>query len=222
MLLFTATAGFSKTIKVDKTRLISLIGRVDDTTVTAAGSLLKLVDKSTDDIWIHLNSPGGYVDSGLLFIDAMNIARNRGVDINCVSTRLAASMAFNIMAYCDTVYTLPHTQLLFHPARIVSSRGLTASDLNYYGSQLSDLESKMQPVLRDMMGMDYDKFMVHYERETMWNAVDLLDASSHRWITIVDDVLGISDLHKVERQQYMFMQVDEPRLIIIMRGGIQW
>lgn len=184
---------------VNPSRLVSVIGIVDDSILLKAGELITLAEKSKEPIYIHLNSPGGMVSPGLIFMDAMALVRERGVQLVCVSTALAASMAFNVMIECDERYALPNTQLLFHPVRVGGQ--FAADELAYYLDEVLAIEEYMKPQLIEMMGIDEEAFEYHYQHETFWSARRLQLYTSRGWLTVVTNIEGIpaAQLHTIDQ-----------------------
>lgn len=198
-LLFATNLFANTVLKVNPKRLVKVIGTIDFSILTQAKELRQMAIKSKKPVFVFLNSPGGIVNAGEVFIDAVVAARSRGTPVVCVSATLAASMAFNILPFCSARYALPNTQLLFHPARIISRYGFTYKQLRYFQGELEDIESKFQPILQNMMGIDDDEFSMHYYAETLWEAHRLLHKSGTKWLRIVNDIRGIKDIHTIRK-----------------------
>src|SRR5512140_1323946 len=74
-----------------KRREIFLWGEINDETAELIVKRILFFDgKSSDDIILYINSPGGVISSGLAIYDAMQFAKS---DIRCVVMGQAASMA---------------------------------------------------------------------------------------------------------------------------------
>ena len=81
-----------------KDRIIFLSGPIDDNmanTIIAQLLFLEAEDKDKD-IYIYINSPGGYIHSGLAILDTMNYIKP---EIHTICVGIAASMASIILAY---------------------------------------------------------------------------------------------------------------------------
>jgi len=154
----------------------------------------------TKEITMVINSPGGEVMSGLHLINVMQMAKSRGTKFRCVSTFLAASMAMQIFAACDSRYALNGTYLLFHPVRVSFGGGLfggtttltprLAKDLYI---DLERLEKILVSDLRTWLPMKASTFFHHYHAETFWLAKEL-DREVPNWLTVVDDIVGVKTL----------------------------
>jgi len=81
-----------------KDRIIFLSGGInDDMANTIIAQLLFLeAEDSEKDIYIYINSPGGYIHSGMAILDTMNFIKP---EIHTICVGMAASMASIILAY---------------------------------------------------------------------------------------------------------------------------
>jgi ATP-dependent Clp protease protease subunit len=98
-----------------KERIIFLGTGIDDTVANlVVAQLLYLESEDPDkDIMLYINSPGGYIHSGLAIYDTMQYVRPQ-VQTICVG--LAASAAAIILAggAKGKRFTLPHTRIMIH------------------------------------------------------------------------------------------------------------
>jgi ATP-dependent protease ClpP protease subunit len=188
-------------LTVDPERLVEIIDVVDGSIIGEAQKLDRLSRESKEPIYVLLNSPGGMTVPGFTFADALTAVRKRGVKVVCFSGVLAASMAFNLFAYCDERYALAHTKLLFHPVRLTARGGLTVAEMLLHAETMALFERRNQTELMKMMGVPADWFARHYHGETLWEAVDLAEASGNDWLTIVDDIEGAKNLWMIQRPQ---------------------
>lgn len=201
-MLLTAEA-YSKSVTLNKERTVEVIGVVDTEIINQASKLLELVPESEGTrkpVWLLVNSPGGMVDPGLIFINAMEIAKKRGYKLKCAVGVLAASMAFQILAHCNKIYSLPNAKLLFHPVRIGGT--FTKEQLEYYLNSIKDIEDKMNTRLLRYFKFNEEMFYYNYHYETMWEANRL--AEETRKIIIVDDIKGTKKLFKYQRPRFFF------------------
>lgn len=142
-----------------------------------------------------VNSPGGEIYSGLHLVNAMNMAKQRGIKFRCVSTFLAASMAYQIFSACDTRIALKGTLLLWHPPRVSVGGGvaLTPRLATELADDLRRIEKILITDLQRWMRIPRTTFFKHYHAETLWVASEL-STQLPGWIEIVDDVVGIRSL----------------------------
>lgn len=168
------------------------------------GNILRRVDKLVkessehplDELQLVINSPGGNVTPGMVFIDALELLKIRGTKITCFVPLLAASMAFQILAHCDTRYALPGALLLWHPVRVmVFMAALAPADTSALDEELQRIEKRLlEDLYPKMGGLDKQLFLHHYKAETLHVAPELNEMIGSEWITIVDDMPGLSRL----------------------------
>jgi ATP-dependent Clp protease protease subunit len=107
----------SKTIvkqSVNKTRVLYLNGEVTAGTVQSLiRSIKELNEKSSEDIYLLLDSPGGSVLDGAQLNSEIEASK---AHINTVCTRLCASMAAMIHGHGYKRYALDRAILMYHPA----------------------------------------------------------------------------------------------------------
>jgi len=176
----------AETVAVNPERTIRIDGFIRD--LQPQASALEDLVVTPEPVYLVINSPGGSVYGGLLFINAMLTARERGITVVCVVPNAAASMAFNILTFCDERYTLRYTLLLFHP--ITSDGAETAVEHQYIADAIRSVEQLMLRQLLMTMGMQPEQFLYHYKWGTLWTAEELAAVTSG-FITIVDDIQGI-------------------------------
>lgn len=189
------------TLDMDKDRLVKIVGAVDGSILPKATELLKLSEKSTAPIYILINSPGGSVRTGNVFIDAMHIAKARGAEIRCVSPVYAASMAFTILMNCSKRYALANTSLLFHPVRVVLGQTpITAPLALELARDLDVYDTKLKAELLENLGIEEAIMIKAYYEEKWWDARELQTAVKPGWITIVDNITGTTDVFEVSSE----------------------
>lgn len=125
------------------------------------------------DIYLIINSPGGSVTAGTFILSAMEYAHAKGRRFVCVVPGLAASMAFQIFAYCDDRYAFPNAYLLWHPVRAGADRPLTPVDARRLSRDLDRIEATLVEDLRLRMKLDDETFYEHYYAETLFRATEL-------------------------------------------------
>lgn len=177
-------------LKVDSTRLINILGEVDYNILEKANELAEL-SKTPEPIYLLINSPGGSVAAGHVFIDSMRLAQKKGINIKCISTIYNASMAFSIFASCTERYALPNTSLLFHPVSTALSGRFGERRLTTIADELGKLDKDLQDFLIGSLGISKKLVMDTYYAEKWWTAVELNAVAKKGWMTIVDGLSGI-------------------------------
>lgn len=158
-----------------------------------------------DTVDLVINSPGGSVTTGLLFISIMDDARSRGVTINCFVPQVAASMAFQILLHCDTRTVLSKSFLLWHRARVFTGEGTPmtapmARDLSYSLQRLDNLIFKE---VKRYIDMPEHALRYHFEQETL-HVGEQVASESGNTFTAVDSVEGLYEAlnnNKLPRSQ---------------------
>lgn len=204
----TSCGAYAETVTVDNKRLVEVIGVVDSGIISEATRMLSMAaptTKNKKDIWLLVNSPGGMVDPGLVFINSMEIARKRGYKLRCTVGVLAASMAFQILSHCDSIYALPNSKLLFHPVRIQGT--FTKDQLAYYLDSIISIEQDMNKQLLDYFKFDKTLFNYHYQMETLWESYQLAEHTDK--ITIVEDIQGTDKLFTYQKPRGFFFQINQ-------------
>ena len=115
-------------------RIIFLGSEVRDQNANAicAQMLLLSAEDPETDIFLHINSPGGSVDSGMAIYDTMNYIPN---DVATVGMGLAASMGQFLLCAgaAGKRYALPHARIMMHQPS--GGMGGSASDIKIQAQQ---------------------------------------------------------------------------------------
>ncbi len=122
------------------------------------------------EIQLVINSPGGDIETGYLFMDMMRAIQARGTHIECFVPRMAASIAYIILMNCDSRYVLNNSRLLWHHSRIPAiSEELGAIELYTLALELDAIDQKMYKELCEHMEVDMssDTILYHFNHETL-------------------------------------------------------
>lgn len=192
LVLLLAGDSFAGEFQVqDPKRVVKLVGQVDGASFAIARDIEKM-SRTSGNIDMLINSPGGSVYVGMAIVEAMRAAKSRGVVFRCAVGVMAASMGFIILNECNERYAFSNARLLFHPVSL-SVRGSRVQellvDLNH-----TDLEEKaIMKNLQESMGLDWKTFHRNYFAETFWQAAIFRDTVADGWITIVAQIEGFGD-----------------------------
>lgn len=170
----------------DSSKTIVIQGPIVNNVVGLADDLVKMSSEA-DTVDILINSPGGSVFAGFIFINAMEVVRARGTKIRCLVTSMAASMAFQILAHCTDRYALPKALLLWHPVRISGTLTLTPQLAQSITANLVRVETKLVNDLRKFLILDDATFYQHYLAETLFTAEEVAALDSN-FVKITSDV----------------------------------
>lgn len=200
----TAVARSAPEVNPDRTVIVS--GAI------LQGNILALVQPmyamaavSTDPISILLDSPGGEVLSGQLFINEVESLKARGISIRCYVPGMAASMAFQILVHCSERYTLDRSFLLWHPVRASFGGGgaLTAEEAAVISRDLAKLDHLTLRELDRTLGMSPQDIRYHFRYETL-HVGENLAAIAPQFIETFSSIPGLLEaLHnpKVPRMK---------------------
>jgi ATP-dependent protease ClpP protease subunit len=187
--MFTTTA-FAGTFKVNNKRRIDVVGEVGRNVIPLANQIDAMAKIGSDPIDLVINSPGGSVVSGLVFLSAMKVAQSRGVKFRCVTTLMSASMAFFFLANCDERYAFENAYLLWHPISMTYGDGQRSDTLIHDGKWMDGIEALMIREILPALDIPFGLYMYHRNHETLWTA-KLLEQTAPKFLVLVDDVIGL-------------------------------
>ena len=200
MLLFSCQ-GRAQSLDTKRTVVIN--------TVISRGNVLKLsndIDKmvtaSKAPIHIVINSPGGDVITGFMFINYMESIKAKGVEFHCYVPGIAASMAFQILIHCDKRYALSKAFLLWHGVRVQLGGGMftsgvivTAKSAISLANDLMALDSVIIKELLESLSIEQSLVMYHFDNETLHVASNLAQLAPN-FITTKDTITGLLETLK--------------------------
>lgn len=159
--------------KLFKSRQIQLTGPVDDKLARAVVSALLALEADDAEVSITLivNSPGGSVTAGFAIYDIMRFIQPR---VRVVCAGLAASIATVILLGADKAdrLSLPNTRLLIHQPMIPSTVYGPASDLEITANELLKTRERINKLLADETGQDYNQIQRDTQRDYWLTAED--------------------------------------------------
>jgi ATP-dependent Clp protease, protease subunit len=136
-------------------RIIFLGSEVRDQNANAicAQLLLLSAEDPEADIFLHINSPGGSVDSGMAIYDTMNYIPN---DVATVGMGLAASMGqFLLCAGAKGKrYALPHARIMMHQPS--GGMGGSASDIKIQAQQSLHIKAVLFQLISQHTGQELE------------------------------------------------------------------
>lgn len=219
--LFSSLACAKSFTVTDYNRHIELIGVVSDNALEIASKINDLSLASNKPITMLINSPGGAVGPGMIMVDSMEQAKARGVKFKCLSTVLAASMAYITLAHCDERFVFKNTLLLWHEIA-VSVRSAKVRQLYATLPPLLELQDRVDSELKAFMQVSDEFYQRHSKAETMWSAQELKDNLNNDFITVIDTAnIKTKNLFKYMTEDFFFMSPgfeSIQRIIDRMRG----
>ena len=150
-------------------RIVFLGSEVRDQNANAicAQLLLLSAEDPEADIFLHINSPGGSVDSGMAIYDTMNYIPN---DVATVAMGLAASMGqFLLCAGTHGKrYSLPHARIMMHQPS--GGMGGSASDIRIQAEQSLHIKRVMQELIAEHTGQELEQIERDSDRDRWFTA----------------------------------------------------
>ncbi len=165
-----------------KDRIIFIGTPIDDyvASLVIAQILFLANEKKNQDINVYINSPGGYVHSGLAILDTMRFVPCN-VSTYCIG--MAASMAAVLLSSGTKGkrYALPNARVMLHqPAG--GAEG-TAADIKIHAEEILKLRTRLNQILADNTGQP----IATIERDT--DRDFFMSADEAQKYGIVDEVL---------------------------------
>ena len=155
-------------------RIIFLGSEVVDKNANAicAQMLLLNAEDPDADIYLHINSPGGVVDSGMAIYDTMQYISN---DVATVAMGLAASMGqFLLCAGAPGKrFALPHARIMMHQP--TGGLGGTASDIKIQAEQSLHIKNTMFRLISQHTGQNVDQITTDADRDRWFTAEQALE-----------------------------------------------
>ncbi|MCK4410096.1 MAG: ATP-dependent Clp protease proteolytic subunit, partial [Candidatus Eisenbacteria sp.] len=119
------------------------------------------------DIFLYINSPGGYVASGLAIYDTIQYIR---ADVHTICMGQAASMAAVLL--CAGAKgkrsALPHARVMIHQP-MGTSEG-QASDIEIYAKEIVKLRERLVKIMASHTGQDEEKIRTDSDRNFFMSA----------------------------------------------------
>ncbi len=152
-----------------KDRIIFIGEEITDhlASVVVAQLLFLEAEDPDKDICIYINSPGGSVTAGFAIYDTMQYIKP---DVSTICVGLAASMgAFLLSAGAKGKrYALPNAEVMIHqPLGGVQGQ---ASDIKIHADWIIKTREKLNTILSENTGKDYDTIARDTERDNFMSA----------------------------------------------------
>lgn len=150
-------------------RIVFLADEVNDTTaslVVAQMLYLESVDPDKD-IHFYINSPGGSISAGMAIFDTMNYIK---CDVSTICIGMAASMGAFLLAAGTKGkrYALPNSEIMIHQP-LGGMQG-QASDIKIHADHILRIRDKMNRILAERTGQDFETIVRDTERDNFMTA----------------------------------------------------
>ncbi len=196
--LYANDSKLSKQVSINTKRLVIMNGVVGGSTVLPASQKINsLLREGNAPIYMYINSPGGSVLAGYYLINQMEKAQGLGVKFICVVDNMAASMAFQLLAHCDSRYAMKSSILLWHPVRVAIFMALITPQIaQSITNDLKYIEALMVPKLLKELNIDEKTFYQHYNAETLQYASEV-NKSAPGFLNVVDTISNLVEMQQI-------------------------
>lgn len=144
-----------KFVHLTNDNFVSLHGPI--TSQSIAELIMNLLDKTSDERYIYLNTNGGSVDAGMHLINVIKDLQNNNIKINCIADT-AISMGFVIFQSCTNRYVLSYSTLMQHQMSL-NEVGGKLLEINSYMSHINKIEdtvNKMQATRINITQIEFE------------------------------------------------------------------
>lgn len=166
-----------------KENVIFLVGQVEDhmANLIVAQMLFLEAENPEKDIFLYINSPGGSVTAGMAIYDTMNFIKP---DVSTVCVGQAASMGAFLLSggAKGKRYCLPNARVMIHQP-LGGFQG-QASDFEIHAKEILSIKEKMNRLMAEHTGQDYEKVAHDTDRDNFLSATDAVEYG------LIDQVLA--------------------------------
>ncbi len=157
-----------------KERIVFLGTSIDDmvANIIIAQLLFLESEDPSQDIYLYVNSPGGYITSGLAIYDTMQYVKAPVVTM-CIGQ--AASMGAVLLAggAKGKRYALPHSRILIHQP-LGGAQG-QATDIDIQAREILRVREEINNIFTKHTGQPVEKIAADTERDFFMTAEQALD-----------------------------------------------
>jgi ATP-dependent Clp protease protease subunit len=173
-----------------KDRIIFLGTPIDDhiANLMIAQMLFLEADDPEQDIFLYVNSPGGYVTAGLAIYDTMQYIRP---DVSTICIGQAASMGALLLTAGakGKRYSLPHSRIMIHqPAGGFQGQ---ASDIDIQAREILRMKENLDQIMAKHTEQDIERIKRDTDRDFF------MSGAQAREYGIVDDVITMRGPRKL-------------------------
>ena len=157
-----------------KERIIFLTGAINDTVASLVSAQLLFLesDNPNKDINFYINSPGGYVSSGLAMYDTMHFVK---CDVSTIVIGQACS-AGSLLAQAGAKgkrFALPHAKIMIHqPSGGYSGQ---ATDIDIHAQEILKTKQRLNEIYVEHTGQDLETIQKNMERDKFFTSQEALE-----------------------------------------------
>ena len=166
-----------------KENVIFLVGQVEDhmANLIVAQMLFLEAENPEKDIFLYIKSPGGSVTAGMAIYDTMNFIKP---NVSTVCIGQAASMGAFLLSAGEKGkrYCLPNSRVMIHQP-LGGFQG-QASDFEIHAKEILSIKEKMNRLMAEHTGQEYEKVAQDTDRDNFLSATDAVEYG------LIDQVLS--------------------------------
>jgi ATP-dependent Clp protease protease subunit len=157
-----------------KERIIFLTGPINDTVASLVSAQLLFLesDNPNKDINFYINSPGGYVTSGLAMYDTMQFVK---CDVSTIVIGQACS-AGSLLAQAGAKgkrYALPHAKIMIH--QLSGGYSGQATDIDIHAQEILKTKKRLNEIYVEHTGQDIETIQKNMERDKFFTSEEALE-----------------------------------------------
>jgi ATP-dependent Clp protease, protease subunit len=160
--------------KLLKERIVFLGSAIDDNVANIVIAQLLFLESEdpTREISLYVNSPGGYITSGLAIYDTMQYIKSPVITM-CIGQ--AASMAAVLLGAGEKGkrYALPHSRVLIHQP-LGGAQG-QATDIGIQAKEILRTREELNDILAHHTGQPIDRIIQDTERDFYMTATQAVE-----------------------------------------------
>ena len=172
-----------------KDRIVFLGEEVNDTSasIVVAQLLFLEAEDPEKDIHLYINSPGGSITAGMAIYDTMQYIK---CDVSTVCIGMAASMGAFLLASGakGKRFALPNAEIMIHQP-LGGTQG-QATEIEIAAKHILKTKEKMNRMLAQMTGQDYETVCADTERDNWKSAQEAMEYG------LIDKVIASHDTEK--------------------------
>ena len=165
-----------------KERIVFIGSAIDDTvaSLSIAQLLFLEAEDPEKDVYMYINSPGGYVTAGLGIYDTMQYIKP---DVATICMGQASSMGALLLAAGakGKRSALPHSRIMIHQP-LGGAQGM-ASDIEIQAKEILTIREELNRILANHSGQRIDKIATDTDRNFFMSAMEAKEYG------IVDEIL---------------------------------
>lgn len=173
-----------------KERIIFLVGKVQDEMANSIIAQLLFLESedSSKDISLYINSPGGYISSGLAIYDTMQFIKPQ-VSTLCVGQACSMGAVLLTAGAKNKRYSLPHSRIMIHQP-LGGYQG-QASDIEIHAKEMLKVKKMMNDILVKHTSKSLKEIEADTDRDNFMSAKEAVNYG------LVDSILDKRNTDKV-------------------------